>query len=87
MALDVPVGILLNDHCIGKGSFRRGVNVACMVAPGAHRLETRIEMLTGLSRSQTYEVSMLSPGEYVIELQYSRLWGNFTKQVTVRRVP
>lgn len=73
------------------GSFRGGFVASIDVAPGPHTIETAIE-LGGLARTKRYAIDM--PSEDYREptsglearLEYSRLWGNFGRTISLRRI-
>ena len=75
------------------GSFVGGFDVTTEVAPGPHTLATAIHVTTTLARHRVYtvEVPPPSPGAEAeprleARLGYSRLWGNFHRQLEFVRV-
>ena len=80
---DVRLTIRLDGAVVYDGSFLSGVDVAFEIAPGPHRLETRID-LGGIGRSRAYDLVLHAPGHWVATLEYSRFWGNFSRSLALR---
>lgn len=54
--------------------------------PGTHMIQIEIPVLgTGVRRNRLYTLS-LSSGKHLAQLRYSRLWGNFEKQLQLQRL-
>lgn len=77
---DTRMTLQLDGQPVYDGSFKSGVDVNVEVAPGTHRLESRIE-LGALARTRTWDVEV-DAEQLTVELAYSRFWGNFKKALT-----
>lgn len=82
---DVRLVVSLDGAPVHDGSFASGFEVTVQVPPGEHTLETHIDL--GVFGRKRRSVLTLSPAAgWVASLSYSRLWGNFSKKVELRRV-
>jgi hypothetical protein len=92
MMLNSPrLVVRVDGESIYDGSFRDGFVAAVEVAPGTHGIETSIELAPGLARLKRFSITMPAsePGRapgLEARLQYSRLWGNFSDKLDVRRI-
>lgn len=100
MRLDIrfaPPGFFLNDprlvvtlggRTLYDGSFKSGFHVSVDVEPGHHVLETRIEVMGGIARTQETPLVLDASAGYrdlpalEVLLEYSRWTGNF-KQASI----
>jgi hypothetical protein len=80
---DPRLVITLDGLRVYEGSFVGGVDVELPVAPGPHRIETRIE-IGPFARQRLYDLLVSLEGvRCTATLRYSRLWGNFTRSLTL----
>jgi hypothetical protein len=80
--VDVRLAIAIDGYPVYDGSFKRGVDLAFPVAPGPHQITAQIDM-GGISRNRAYPISIMPGRGYLLILEYSRLWGNFTSKPTI----
>lgn len=73
--LSGTASIMIDEELTWSGSFKTGINKTLAVSPGSHIVKTKI-----LFRSRTYHIEVEIGQTCVIELEYSRTWGNFTKK-------
>jgi len=74
---DVRMTLALDGQPVYDGSFRSGMDVSVEVAPGAHRLESRIE-LGPAARTRAWDIDV-DAEQVTVQIAYSRFWGNFKK--------
>jgi hypothetical protein len=75
--LDVPLEVRLGDRVVHQGSFKSGFDATVEVPAGSHPLTTSLG-----GRSREYAVEVGDAPDYVAELHYSRVWGNFTSDLS-----
>jgi hypothetical protein len=88
---DPRMTVKLDGRTLHDGSMLSGFDRSEKVAPGHHVLETAIHV--GLfSRKRRYVFVIGGEGHYrepaarfVARLEYSRLWGNFARKLTLER--
>jgi hypothetical protein len=87
-----PLRISCDGKPIYEGSFRGGGVASVDVAPGAHTIEAAIDIGLGIARKKTYTIDMPadsyrdSQAGLEAKLSYSRIWGNFTNKLELRRI-
>jgi hypothetical protein len=86
---DVPVDLALDGYTYWRASFLQGFVVDCPIAPGPHVLATRLE-LGVFGRTREYRLEIPPPDAsgdavWIAKLDYSRLWGNFSKKLSMSR--
>jgi hypothetical protein len=88
---DPRLVVTLGERTLYDGSFKSGFAVSVEVDPGRHVLETRIEVLGSVARTQQTPLALDSTGyrdvrAVEIVLEYSRWTGNFKKtSISARR--
>ncbi|MEI8254108.1 MAG: hypothetical protein WCJ30_00380 [Deltaproteobacteria bacterium] len=88
---DTRLEVLLDERAVHDGSFAAGFRVSLSLPPGGHVIETRIHVGV-VSRRRQYEFELPVVGlrdsatAWNIRLDYSRIWGNFTKKLALTRV-
>ncbi len=88
---DTRLEVLLDQSVVHDGSFASGFRASLSVPPGPHVIETRIHVGV-VSRRRRYEFELPvvglrdSASSWNALLDYSRLWGNFTKRLALTRV-
>ena len=76
---DVRLVVAVDGLAVYDGSFTGGVDLVHPVAPGPHRVATVIDI--GITRRhRQYDVVVPETG-LVVQLAYSRFWGNFKKRL------
>jgi len=87
---DARLTVALDGYVIFDGSFRAGFEVGGPITPGPHVLSTRIEMDV-LTRAREYRFEIphgtSDAAAWIATLDYSRLWGNFTKKLALSQMP
>ena len=78
---DALVAVFLDGIHIGTGSCKHGGQVPFQTVTGHHKLEIKI-----LREPKPHHVFFPEPGDYEVEIRYSRMWGDFVKPCKVRRV-
>lgn len=73
--------VSLNSQLVFQGDFTDGFEVTLEVAPGTHAINTRIDL--GITRTRSAQVPVEAGRHTLINLEYSRFWGNFTKKPKV----
>lgn len=86
-ANDPRVTVEIGDFVLYDGSFRDGFDVSLELPPGDHRVRTAI-YVAGLARRQDIALPLASRGyrdaaAVEAKLKYSRIWGNFSKKVSL----
>ena len=81
---DCRLTVWLNGHPIYDGSFRSGFETTFPVQPGTHALGVRLTTPI-FNREKNYAVTVDVANGYRVELEYSRLWGNFTGSPRITR--
>lgn len=88
---DTRLEVMLDERVVYDGSFASGFRASASVAPGPRVLETRIHVGV-VSRRRRYEFTLPvvglrdSAAAWNVRLEYSRLWGNFSRKLAVVRV-
>ncbi len=67
------------------GSFGGGCLAQVEVAPGPHTIETAIELGASFERRRRYAI-VTSDAPVEAKLTYSRLWGNFMRDLELREI-
>lgn len=79
--LDAPVAVSLDGTPIAEGSVVKGFDLTILTTVGPHELSVKIP----IRKAKKYGLHFPQPGEYAIDLSYSRAWGNFSAKCRVRR--
>jgi hypothetical protein len=78
---DVRVSLTLDGAAIYDGGFLAGIDVSVDTSPGPHRIESIINI--GIAkRRRAWDVDVPAGG-CDVAIEYSRVWGNFTKRPRV----
>ncbi|MBN8691243.1 MAG: zinc ribbon domain-containing protein [Armatimonadetes bacterium] len=78
--------VLVDGTRVKTSDFDKSFIYELSLRPGQHAIQTEILILgTGVRRHRLYTLS-LSAGKHQAQLSYSRLWGNFEKQLQLRRL-
>jgi len=77
--VDSKVRVVLDGAHVGEGSAVTGIKLRVGTEPGMHTLD-----VDSVLRKKQYTLDLRRPGFYTAHLQYSRMWGNFTKNVDLR---
>ena len=72
---DARVVLLLDGVPFYDGGFLAGIDAVAPAAPGLHRLESIIDIGI-VQRRRAWDVA----APCLVALEYSRLWGNFSKK-------
>jgi len=79
---DASVDLRLDGTRVYGGSFARGFVASAEVSPGTHTVEARLGF-----RKRTFTVDVPDGSDdasYVMQLSYSRMWGNFEETFELR---
>ena len=79
---DAAVDLRLDGTRVYGGSFARGFVASAEVSPGTHTVEARLGF-----RKRTFTVDLPDGSDdasYVMQLSYSRMWGNFEETFELR---
>jgi len=80
--VDCDLTVSVDGAELFHGGFRGGFDAKADMAPGDHVMRTVIK-LGQLGRIREYRFRLDDEPEYVVELHYSRIWGNFTKDLSL----
>ncbi len=81
MAFDVGIFLTINEGAqIRVGSIKKGIDHVIELEVGEHELE----FVFGKYRGRTYLVRIPKLGIYHLSFEYSRMWGNFTKEFEMK---
>jgi hypothetical protein len=78
--VDCELTVSVDGNEVFRGGFRGGFDAKVEVDRGEHVLRTVIR-LGEIGRLREYRFRLDDEPEYVAELHYSRIWGNFTKDL------
>ena len=74
---DPRLTVWFNGHPVYDGSFLAGFETTFEVLPGTHSIV--VQITTGLiDRRKQYSVPVAQANGYLVQLSYSRFWGNFS---------
>ncbi len=79
--LDAPVAVSLDGTPIAEGFVGQGFDLTILSTVGPHELSVKIP----IRKERKYWLHFPQPGEYAVDLSYSRAWGNFSAKFRVRR--
>lgn len=76
--------VLVDGTRVQTSDFDESFTHELSLKPGQHVIQTEISILgTGVRRNRLYTLS-LGAGKHLAQLKYSRLWGNFERQLQLR---
>ena len=78
---DIETEVLLDGTHLGRGSVVQGFSISFVTAPGVHELSLR----TSARGAKKYTLDLRQGANYIVQVEYSRTWGNWNKQCRVQR--
>ncbi|HRH43560.1 MAG TPA: hypothetical protein PKY82_18165 [Pyrinomonadaceae bacterium] len=81
MVADVEVKVFLDNQLLGTGSVKKGFDLSAETTIGNHFVELKMS-----NRNQKYNFEIPSDGAYLLQIDFSRTWGNFTNDVNLTRL-
>jgi hypothetical protein len=79
---DVLSGVVIDGKLLGNVSVVKGFRLPFRATLGVHELALKVP----IKSSVKYRLEFKQPGNYIVSVKYSKLWGNWDKQCELRKI-